>query len=93
MDALYKDLVNKTQIHTIINDVCQKAKIIFVSKKALQEEISALNSAIEDLGQEVSDSRETIESLISRVEILESYHTTPDNNENVEPEPEPEENP
>lgn len=93
MSALYEDLINKTQIQSIINAVCEKSKTLFVSKKELREEISTLNSAIEDLGEIVSEYSTEIESLKGRVEVLESYHTTPDNNENVEPESEPEENP
>lgn len=69
------NIIDPSQLKTVIESVCEKSKTIFATKKSLAEEVANLNSMIS--------------ALEARVTSLEAYHTTPEvNGEDEEPEPE-----
>lgn len=57
-------ITTSTQIQEIIDAVTSKTKALFVSKSTYNAKISELESTIAD--------------LTARIEVLEGYHTTPE---------------
>ena len=63
----FEDLVNANQLQTVVDEICEKNKLVFVSRTTFD----SLNTQIQTLTETIENLNTTIASLEARVEALE----------------------